>query len=328
MATERFLVTGALGCIGAWTVRQLIRDGSEVWTYDLPGEPHRLRLIMSEEELEQVHRVSGDITDAEAFERAVLDNRITHICHLAAMQVPLVRANPVLGARVNVVGTTIVFETIKRHAGQIQGLAYCSSVAVYGHPDNYPPGSLAHDAPLAPENLYGVFKQANEGAAAIYWLENQVPSIGLRPCVVYGPGRDQGWTSLPTKAMLAAAAGRPFHMSFGGSLHYHHAADAAAAIVRAARTRVEGAPVFNLGGTTASMADIVAAIETAEPKAAGQITFDDVQIAAPPAVDGSELDKTIGTCAWRCIEDGVRETIEVFRAAIKAGNIDVDRILT
>ncbi|HUP54008.1 MAG TPA: hypothetical protein VM408_00770 [Methylomirabilota bacterium] len=26
-AGERFLVTGALGCIGAWTVRQLARDG-------------------------------------------------------------------------------------------------------------------------------------------------------------------------------------------------------------------------------------------------------------------------------------------------------------
>ena len=64
-----------------------------------------------------------------------------------------------------------------------------------------------------------------------------------------------------------------------------------------------------------------------EPDAAGQITFDDVQIAVPPAVDGSELDRAIGTCTWRPIEAGVGETIETFRAAARANKVDVDRVL-
>jgi predicted nuclease with RNAse H fold len=33
---ERFLVTGAYGCIGAWTVRQLVREGVEVIGVDAP----------------------------------------------------------------------------------------------------------------------------------------------------------------------------------------------------------------------------------------------------------------------------------------------------
>ena len=41
-----------------------------------------------------------------------------------------------------------------------------------------------------------------------------VPSIGLRPYVVYGPGRDQGMTSGPSVAMLAAARGEPFHIGY------------------------------------------------------------------------------------------------------------------
>ena len=49
--SERFLVTGAMGCIGAWTVKQLVEAGVPVWTYDLPGSDHRLRLIMSDEAL-------------------------------------------------------------------------------------------------------------------------------------------------------------------------------------------------------------------------------------------------------------------------------------
>src|SRR5438093_3908595 len=135
VSTERFLVTGALGCIGAWTVRRLVHEGVPVWTYDLPGEPRRLRLIMDEPALAQVHFVEGDIADQERFERAVADNGVTHIVHLAALQIPFVRADPVQGARVNVVGTAIVFETAKRHAQQVQGLAYASSIAVYGPPD-------------------------------------------------------------------------------------------------------------------------------------------------------------------------------------------------
>ena len=38
-ASERFLVTGALGCIGAWTVRALVRDGADVTAFDLGTTP-------------------------------------------------------------------------------------------------------------------------------------------------------------------------------------------------------------------------------------------------------------------------------------------------
>ena len=102
---EKFLVTGALGCIGAWTVKRLVAEGVPVWTYDLPGEPHRLRLIMDDAALAKVNFIHGDITDAAAFEQAVAANGITHVVHLAALQVPFVRADPLAGARVNVVGT-------------------------------------------------------------------------------------------------------------------------------------------------------------------------------------------------------------------------------
>src|SRR5579872_3266171 len=126
MADERFLVTGALGCIGAWAVKRLVAEGVPVWTYDLPGDMHRLRLIMDEESLSRVNVVHGDITDEKAFERTVADNGITNIIHLAGLQVPFVRADPAQGARVNVLGTTIVFEAARRHPDQVRGLTYAS----------------------------------------------------------------------------------------------------------------------------------------------------------------------------------------------------------
>src|ERR1700687_3611358 len=51
---ERFLVTGALGCIGAWVVRNLARQGVPVTVFDLASDPHRLRLIMADDELARV----------------------------------------------------------------------------------------------------------------------------------------------------------------------------------------------------------------------------------------------------------------------------------
>ena len=327
MSSERFLITGAYGCVGAWAARLLVAEGVPVWTYDLGGDPHRLRLAMDDDEMAAVHMETGDITDAAAFDRVVAENGITHIVHLAALQVPLVRADPVAGAAVNVVGTTVVLETARRRADQVRGVAFASSFGVYGDPENYPPGPIAHDAPLTPPTLYGVFKQANEGTAAVYWRENRLPSIGLRPCVVYGPGRDQGWTSTPTKAMLAAALGREYRITYGGTLVYHHAEDVAAAMILAARTRLEGAPVYNLGGSTAHMRDIVAAIEEAVPDARGSISFDPAALPHPSEVDDSQLSADIPGIRWRSLADGVRDSIELFRRAVASGRIDVERAL-
>lgn len=326
--TERFLVTGAFGCIGSWAVRRLVTEGVEVWAYDLATHPHRLHLVMDQDQLRRVQLLLGDITDPDEFEKAVVDHGITHIVHLAALQIPFVKADPVRGANVNVVGTTIVFETVKRHKDQVRGLSYASSAGVYGSVDSYPPGPLAHDAALLPPSLYGVFKQAAEGAAKIYWQDHQVASVGLRPYVVYGPGRDQGMTSTPTKAMLAAALGRPYHISYGGSVVFQHADDAAGAFIAAARAEVAGAPVYNLGGSHASIERVVSAIEAAAPDARGSITFEPRPLPMPSDIDPGEFHRFLPWITWRPLEQGVAQTVEHFKRAHRDGLVDADRILS
>lgn len=324
---ERFLVTGALGCIGAWTVKQLVDDGIPVWTYDLPGEPRRLRLIMSNEALTKVHFIAGDISDINTFEKAVADNGITHVVHLAALQVPFVKADPLQGVKVNVLGTAVVLETLRRHKAQIQGFAYASSTGVYGPPNIYPDGPLAHDAPLHPTHLYGVHKQADEGMTRIYWQDYGIRSIGLRPCVIYGPGRDQGMTSTPTKAILAAAAGRDYCISFSDTVVFQYAEDAARAFVQAAHNNQDGAFVYNLGGTSASVAEVVKAIEVVAPQSKGKISISPNRIHVTPEIDGAPLDNAIGKVHWISLTDGVRQTIKILRDGVNTGKVDVDRIL-
>jgi len=315
--SERYLVTGALGCIGAWTVKRLIDEQMSVWTYDLGTNIHRLRLIMDDDSLARVNLLTGDITDFNTFAQVVAGNAITHIIHLAALQVPFVRADPVLGARVNVVGMANVMETVKLHREQIRGFVYASSIASVGPPE----------APHHPPTLYGVHKQAKEGMARVYWQDYQIPSIGLRPHTVYGPGRDQGVTSAPTKAMLAAAVDRSYRINYGGISVFHHADDMASVFIRAVRANGAGAPVFDVGGTVATIDETVAAIGAAAPKSVGKISHDTPPLAVPVDVDGEPLERLLGPIHWIPLIDGVRATVEHFRTAAQTGKVDVDKIL-
>ena len=56
---EHFLVTGALGCIGAWTVASLVRDSTRVTTFDLGNDPYRLRYLMTDEESMTIPKGGG-----------------------------------------------------------------------------------------------------------------------------------------------------------------------------------------------------------------------------------------------------------------------------
>ena len=70
---RRFLVTGALGAIGVWTMRSLLTRGCAVVALDVGGDGHRLRLALDEDQAGAVVHVRADITDLDAVER-VLDS--------------------------------------------------------------------------------------------------------------------------------------------------------------------------------------------------------------------------------------------------------------
>ncbi|MBA3329940.1 MAG: NAD(P)-dependent oxidoreductase [Actinobacteria bacterium] len=301
---ERFLVTGALGCIGAWVCRTLVEEGVPVVAFDLGASHHRHELVMTPEQSNEISFVAGDITDLAGLERALDEHEATHVVHLAAMLIPLAKADPPRGALVNVVGTQNVFEAVRRRRGRILGLAYASSAAVY---DASAGTEVPEDAAGHPVTLYGVHKQANEGAARVLWLDDDVPSLGLRPYIVYGPGRDGGLTAAPTLAMAAAARGESYRIPFGGRAQYHYAPEAARAFVEGARSAREGAVVRNLGGPGVGMDEIVRAIEAAVP-AAG-ITYDAETILPFPERFESSAPLTTP------LERGVRETVELLRGA-------------
>lgn len=317
-----YLVTGALGCIGAWTVRELIRQGARVIAFDRSTDTARLRMLMEPTELQGVRIVDGDITNLDQLGRVLNEDRVSHVIHLAALQVPFCHADPPLGALVNVVGTATVFEAVKRRLGRIRGLVYMSSIGMYDAADAGPDtGVIAEDTIAHPQTHYGVYKQANEGTARVYWQDDGVPSVGLRPFVVYGVGRDQGLTSSPTKAMAAAATGRPCALTYSGRSVFQYAGDVAAIAVRACRAGIQGAPVFNLPGESVGIADIVATIEDVVPGSTRHFTVVDRPIPFPEDVASDAIRRALGPLPQTPLRDGIRATIDRFAALARDGRL-------
>jgi len=314
-ASERFLVTGAFGCIGTWVVRQLVAEGTAVTALDIGAEPHRWPLVMSADEIGRVHRVQGDIADLAALERVLDEDGIDRIVHLAALQVPFCRADPPLGARVNVLGTVNVFEAVRRRLDRMAPVVYASSIAAFDAPGDAPEPSMSGH----PGTIYGVYKRANEGTASVYRAESGVPSVGLRPHTVYGVGRDQGLTSAPTTAMLAAAAGVPYTIPYGGAAQLQSAQDVARAFIAASLSGSGEATVHNLPGPSVSIQEVIDAIAEAVPGAA--IGFEDTPLPFPEDADAGSFADLVPGFTTTPLREGVRSTVERFRALLADGRI-------
>ncbi len=142
---------------------------------------------------------------------------------------------------------------------------------------------------VIPTTHYGVYKQANEGTARVYALDDGIASIGLRPMTVYGAGRDQGLTSSPTTAIAAAVLGVPYTIAFGGRTLFQYAEDVARTLLAASRSGLDGAHVFNLGGSSVDMPAWIAAIERSVPEAAGRITFEAKELPFPSEIEHASL---------------------------------------
>lgn len=318
----RVLLTGGYGCIGAWIVRQLLQQGDEVWIYDLKEDPRRLSLLVSAEQLAAVRFVAGDVTDLPRLRETLQSQRITHVVHLAGLQVPVCKADPLLGARVNVLGTLAVFEAVLHNRPQVQRLVYASSAAVFGPMQAQAGGPLGDDAPLQPLTHYGVFKCCNEGNARIYHQDHGLASVGLRPWTVYGVGRDFGMTSEPTKAIKALALGRPYHITYGGVQDLQFVEDVAATFIRSLTQPYDGARSYNLRGQVVDMPVFHRALCEVEPSAARLITHGDRQLAIAYDLDDAALRRDLGPMPVTPLSEGIARTLALFRTLHSEGRLD------
>jgi len=319
MSAERFLVTGAHGFIGSWVTNNLLARGFAVTAFDVDERSERLRRLLSPTELAAVRYVRGDIRDAEVVTKAIRDHAISHVIHTAGLQTPACRERPIDGAAVNVLGTLAVFEAAKTRGDAVRCVAYASSGAVLS--DDGEAGAIPDAAPRRPGTLYGAFKVANEECARIYWHDDRIRSVGLRPPVVYGAGRDQGLTAGTTLAIRAAALGQPCEIAFSGPANVMYVEDVARCFVDCALAAPEGAPAFNMRGEILDVGDMIRVIEELFPAARGTITCRPPRIKMANDVSDAGLQALVGPFHPLAYRAGAARTAEIYRRLAAEGRL-------
>ena len=320
---ETYFITGAQGCIGSWIVKALAERGDTPVVFDRSEDTRRLNAIMEQRDLERVRVIAGDITDVSAVRSALEASGAPRIIHLAGLQVPTCKVDPVAGAFVNVIGTLNVLESAKVIGAE--RVVYASSAAVFGAGDaDYP---LDESAACEPATHYGVFKRTNEGNARVYFLDHRLNTVGLRPLTVYGVNRDTGLTSDPTKAMKAAVLGVPFHIRFSGATDFQYVADTAAAFIACADRGPEGAHVFNLHGETVEVARIAQLINQNSMTPNRQlVTYGGPPIPIAPAINDAAIKRALGDLPSTPLAVGIHETMQRFAELRDAGRLDTSDI--
>ncbi len=313
------LVTGSSGFLGAWVVRDLLARGIPFVMFDRDPDLRRLEDLIPSL-TGNLAVVSGDISDVETVRGAMEAHGVTAVIHLAGLQIPTCKADPLAGARVNVLGTLAVFEAT-RELGTVRQIVYASSAAVIGREEDYAPGIVPNDAVLKPATHYGVFKQCNEGNARVYFQDHGISSVGLRPWTVYGLGRDQGVTSDATQAIKAAWLGKPFTFRYSGRNAIQYAGDVAAVFVMCALDRRKAAATFNLRGEVVEMREYIAAIEAQCPQARGMLTLSGDPIPVACDLDDRDLQAFLPDLPRTPLAEGIRETVAMFAELRQRGRL-------
>jgi nucleoside-diphosphate-sugar epimerase len=270
-------VTGAGGFLGAWAIKALTTAGRRVTAFDIGVDRRRIEALMA------------------AIDHAAADA----ILHLAGLTIPTCRLAPVKGAEVNVIGQIAVFEAAL--AKGVERLVYTSSAAAH------PRGKWR-----SPANLYGVFKRAAEEIAKVYALEHGLMSVGVRPQIVYGLGRDDGETSAISLAIRAAALGESYAMPFAGEACLQYAGEIADVLCRCLDARPTEPVVSDITTLVERMDDLLAEIRRQVPDS--RIAPSTTMRAAPEiTLDASPLERLIGPWPRVTLSEGISRTIDAYR---------------
>jgi nucleoside-diphosphate-sugar epimerase len=309
----KVLVTGGTGFIGWRVVRSLLKRGIPV--------------VVAERNVDRdvSARIPGaliaslDVSDESALEEVFRDHAdITHCIHLAYLMSAEVEENPPLGARINVVGMTNVFEAAMRH--RLERLVFTSSETVYGASQEvYGDRPVTEDDGCRPRDhlfTYGVMKVLNEHMAAKYVARHGVSIVALRPPVVFGHGRKRGSVLWAEAFASAPAVGKPVTLPFPSWNRdtWIYVDDCAEQLIELALKPKLAYGVYNCGGECVTASQLAAIVRRWLPEA--RIDFEEDKPRTPLIdwEDGTRIVREIGL-APRPLSEGVRAHINEARAA-------------
>jgi UDP-glucose 4-epimerase len=263
-----YMVTGGAGFIGSRIVRNLVREGEQVIVYDWLPVQGNLERMLKAEEIQSLKIVQGDVTDYSMLLRAIKDNNVDRIIHMAGMLIHDVNANPVLGVKVNIEGTLNVFEAA-RFLG-LKKVVWASSGSVFGPAEMYTQEYIPADAPHFPQNIYGATKSMDELVMNYYYKTYKAGITAVRYVMVYGVGQTRGRTAgIMQQLVYNPAIGKPGKVPAAGwnILGWTYVEDAAKATVMAVKAPATKTRAYSIMGAIHSVQEIADYVKKLIPEA-------------------------------------------------------------
>jgi len=192
----RVLITGASGFAGSYLARACAAAGDHVVGVSRSGAPAggcgEARAV--------------DLRDADSVRDVVRSVRPEVVYHLAALSaVGRSWEDPAETVEGNVGSDVNILEALRLGAPEAR-IVWVSSCQIYGVPLELP---VVEDAPLQPDNPYGVSKAAGDMLAAVYAGAHGLDLVRARPFNHTGPGQHSAFivSSLARQAAEARLAG-------------------------------------------------------------------------------------------------------------------------
>ena len=320
----KVLITGGLGCIGSEATKWLIRNTSaDIIVTSRDTASQRVGRVFHDVDCSRIEVIQLDMCDAGAMLAFFEANPITHVVHMAALQTPDCNKYRDQGLQINLAGTQHLIEAMKAAGSQLRRFLFASSIAVYGPRANYPGDVVPMLAEPDPVNVYGVWKLAGEQISKIFSLDTGVPTISVRPGVLYGPGRDAGLTSTPTTAMKHVALGKDYQIPFTNKQDYLYAPDVGAALGNMLVESFNGYSAFTLPSHTVDTQTIVNSIEKAADelgiREGSEISIGDETVPFICDLEYEPFLKAFPNTPHTALDVAVRNSIEVFQNQVARG---------
>ena len=181
--TQKVLITGAAGFIGKYLVEYFLDKDFEV-----VGTTHSSKPYTLSQKKENFRFYTVDIRDEKKVFEIIENEQPDWLYHLAAQSYPTVSwKDPVYTIETNILGTTYIFESVKKLDLNTKIFVACSS-AEYGYvPKREAPVSETHL--LQPLHPYGVSKVAQDLLAYQYYKNFGIRCTRGRIFNTTGPGK-------------------------------------------------------------------------------------------------------------------------------------------